>query len=721
MIKLAEVEEKKGPKDQKNLAKLIEDLFDIQRDFARMMLDLTLYRNLLFYLGEQWIEWYPVSGTFKRKLLPANYPAPVDNQIKDFIRTVKSAFLNQQTKPAISPNTAEVEDTQAALLGEKLLEWMDGINDGEFQEEKEKLVIMLGLSGTSFMRTYPDMNAGKWFMDGENLMRAGEVVTRAILPFSVRMDRFGDRLTTKRWVGLQTLQSREWVEDTFKVKIEGSPAANIVDYERRLMRLVSQVSAWKGTGMSTYSSVDEDDDLVIMREAEFRPTEKFPKGRYIVTCQSQTLLDAHRLPIKSKNESWYYTISDFHYDYVPGRYWSESPVNDLISPQQNINEILQLLCVNRKGLGRPRVLSGSDMTLKRIGEGGQHFLLLKFDQFLSAGHKPEISPGVPVPEQIIEELGLHKTTIQDVSGDPKNVLKGHAPSASSSGIQIDILRETAERGHYPDLERYNRDLGKVYKKRLLLAGELYTEKRQIKIGGRGRKVQVMALKGADLRNNTDVKLELDNGIATTRAGQTQLIMQLGEKGFLGDVVNNQELREEILSRLGLSGLTSQANVDMERAEAENAAIVAGMVENIMLVEPGQPGPPDPTTGQPGQPGEPTVVNDDPLFKYDNHQIHFEAHRRFILSASFEDLPIKAKTIAFAHADLHESLVQQAMAAQAAQAAADQQQNAKPGAKPAGPGGKPALVQPGAGGHPMPTTESRLAEQGGTTGGRIPNV
>jgi hypothetical protein len=720
MIKLSEIEECKGTKDEVKLGGLIEQLFDIQHDISRLIIDRILYRNILYYIGEQYIEFIKSAGTFRRKLLPAYIPTPVSNQIKDFVRAVKSALINQKLVPTVSPNTGEPEDNQAAELGSKLLEWMDGINDGEFQEEKEKLVIMLALNGTAFMRTYPDMDAGQWFMDKDKLMKTGEVVTRTILPFSVRMDRFGDRMTAKRWIGLQSLQSREWVEDMFHVKIDTSPAADMIDYERKLMKLVSQVSPWKGAGLEA-QTWEEDEDLVLLREAEFKPTIKFPKGRYIVCCQTKVLLDSERLPIKSEKESWYYTLSDFHYDYVPGRYWSEAPVNDLISPQNAINEIDQLLAINRKGIGRPRVTSPSDIGLKRIGEGGHSFMILKYDALLSGGQKPTIEQGIPLPEQIIEERGLHLTTIQDVSGDPKNVLKGHAPSASSSGIQIDILRETAERGHYPDLERYNRDMGKVYKKRLLLAKELYTEKRQIKISGRGRKMQVLAFKGSDLRDNTDVKLELDSGISTTRAGQTQLIMQLAEKGMFGDVMNNPDLREELVSRMGLSGLTSQSNVDMERAEAEDAAIAAGHMEDIMLAEPGQP---DPTTGQPG---EPTVVNDDPLFKYDNHAIHFEVHRRFILSSAFEGLPLKAKTIAFAHADLHESIVQQTMAAQAA-AAAEQQQNAGPGGKPTGQGGKSAgpsgnggktpLTSPGAGGHPMPMTESRLAERDGNTGGRM---
>lgn len=738
MIKLSEIEACKDQKDRAKLAGYVDQLFDITHDMSMQILHRIFYRNLLYYIGEQYIEFVKSAGTFRRKLLPAYIPTPVCNQVKDFVRAIKSMFLNQKLIPKVSPNSLDPEDTRAAALGGKLLTWMDGINDGEFADEKEEMIIMLVLNGTSFLRTFPDMNIGKWFMTEGGPVKTGEVVTRSVLPFSVRVDRFGKRLRDKRWVGLQSLQSREWVEDTFKVKIEGSPAPDIIDYERKLMKLVSQVSPWKGAGLET-QTFQEDDDVVLLRELEFQPTIKFPKGRYLLSCQKQILLDTPRLPIKSSADAWAYSLVDFHFDFVPGRFWSDAPVNDLISPQNAINEIDQLASLNRKGIGRPRVVTPGDIGLKRIGEGGHSFLMMKYDALLSGGREPKIEPGIPLSRDVFEERAIHQTTIQDVGGDPKNVLKGHAPSASSSGIQIDILRETAERGHYPDLDRYNRTMGKVYKHRLILASEVYTEKRQVKITGRGNRQDIFAFKGADLKNNTDVNMDLDSGISTTRAGQTQVLMQLTEKGFFGPIDQDPNVREELLTRLGLSGVTSQGNIDMELAEMENQSITSGRPENIMLVEQEK----DPATGQPI--GEPVVVSFDPTFRYHNHAIHFEIHRRAILSPSFLELPKEAQTILMAHADLHESLIKMAEA-QALAAQAEEQppgEGEEPGQKPKGPprapgksGKAPASgpgatgskvvppaqsanlnpLQPGAGGRSVALTESRMARRPPIQGG-----
>jgi hypothetical protein len=186
---------------------------------TRQILDRITYRNTLYYIGEQYIEYVRNAGTFRKKLesITGFMPTPVDNEIKDFVRSLKAMLLNQKLIPKVNPNTNEPEDERAAELGANLLQWMDGINDGEFQDEKEKMVVWLALSGTGFFRTYPDMDGGEWFITKDGLLKTGEVVSRVVVPFSVRFDGMGERLQQKRWIGIQTLQDRQWVEDTFKV------------------------------------------------------------------------------------------------------------------------------------------------------------------------------------------------------------------------------------------------------------------------------------------------------------------------------------------------------------------------------------------------------------------------------------------------------------------------------------------------------------------------
>jgi len=657
-----------------SLLRAVDEMFDDSRDVSRQIQERIIWRNLLYYCGEQYIEYMRSSGTFRRRQVPDFMPTPVSNEIREYVRSVKAMLLNQKRIPRIWPNTNEREDIEAATLGESVLIWLDAINDGQIEDEKEKVIIWLCLSGTAFMRTYPDVDGGLWLPDSSS--KTGSVGCESILPFNVRVDSMGDSLEKKRWVGVQSLKPKEWVEDTFQVKIsaEGNQKTYI-DYQKKLSKLVGSVSPWKGHALDMQTIETDDDDLVLFKEVEFRPSAKFPQGKYVVSCGGQIVHQADRLPIAAGPGQWAYTITDFHYNYVPGRFWSDAGVNDLISPQNIINEIDQALSINRKGVGRPRIVAPGEVGLKKMDLPGHGFLALTFNPIM--GQKPEIHEGTPLPQQVLEERRFQKEQMQDTAGDPKNILRGQPPSAQSSGIQVDILRETAQQSKQPDSERFNRSMTRVYKKRLLVAQEVFTEEQVIKIAGRGNRIQTKKFKAADLRGNTDVRLEVDSGLIATKSGQTQVLLNMIQAGMFQEGQINPSLREEIMRRFGMASFTDEIDIDVERAEKENVAVMSGEIPVM--------------TAEIGEGEEQIIVTDDPLFKYDNHAKHYEIHRKFVVSPEFIEMPTQAQTILMAHTDLHHQLMieeQQAMMAQqlAMEGGGDAVQ--AQGSKGRGEGGKP---------------------------------
>lgn len=625
-------------KDERTLLNAIDGFFGDQVDVTRIINERIIFRNLLYYIGEQYLEFVRSSGTFRRRTTPDFIPTPVSNEVREYVRSVKAMLMNQKMVPRVWPNTNEKEDVQASDLGETLLTWLDQSNDGQFFDEKEKLCIWLCLSGTAFMRTYPDADGGLWLPD--NSQKTGDVATECILPFNIRLDGLGDTLNKKRWVGIQSLKDREWVEDTFKVKIEHTESNKThIDYQKRIAKLIGAVSPWKGQVIDMQTLETDDDDLVLFREVEFNPTKDWPQGRYVVTCGGKLLQAAERMPINATRDYWAYSLTDFHFNYVPGRFWSDPGVNDLISPQNIINEIDQALSINRKGVGRPKIITPGEVGIKKLDMGGHGFLALSYNPIM--GQKPSFEQGTPLPEQVIKERMLQKEQIQDASGDPKNVLKGQAPSANASGILTQNLKETAEAGRYPDVDRFNRSLTRVYKKRLLLAQEIYTEERLLKTAGRGNRVKITKFKASDLRGNTDVRLELDSGLITTKSGQAQMLLNMIQAGFFKEGEISPTMRQEVLQRMGMTSFTDETNNDMERAENENIAVASGAFEVMTVDDEGEP------------------VTDDPLFEFDNHFAHQDVHRKYILSEEFRQLPQESQVVLIKHTQLHQRMIEDA--------------------------------------------------------------
>ena len=656
---------------------ITERLFDAQRNMTQQILERVWFRNILYYMGEQWFEWIRSGLTFQRVMPNANIPTPVSNIIRDYVRSMKSLILNKDFVVSIWPNSNDQDDAEAAEMGETFLRWLEATNDEAHLDEKEKEIIWMVICGTAFDRTFTTMENDAWAIDKQGVpISTGDVMSQHISPFNVALDHYGETIRAKRYVGIKSLKPREWVEDTFHIKVgEGSQEGPTINYEKRLATLVANVSPWKGDGLDVSDAENNTEDLVVFKEVEIRPTKQDPHGVYAAMVGDQICFNHKRLPIPMDVDGkWYYTLTEFHYQYVPGRFWADSGVSDLISPQNSINQIDQDLETNRKGVGRPFVLVPTDVNMKRLTKYGQSLLVLQYDAMTSGGQKPEIARGTPLPPQVLNERDIHRAVAQDAAGDPKNVLRGQAPTQQASGIMVDILRDAAEQGHLPDIERFYRSLKRVKRKQLILAQEVYTEERLIKIPDQGGRAKAVAFKGADLRNNTDVRLELSSGAASTKTGQSQVLLKLTETGFFSSESDlDPEYRQDILRRMGLSGFKDKRNVDMERAQGENQLIVNTPPEDLELAH--VPIPPDDenydddfieipvmrglflSMGALEEGGEPIVISDDPLFKYDNHAVHYETHRRFLLSNEFRHLPGPIQEIAIAHTDVHKTMME----------------------------------------------------------------
>lgn len=365
--------------EEPKLKKIYSALFEERSQMAMRILHRVWFRNVLYYLGEQWFEWVKGQNTFRRIVPNVYTPTPVSNLIRDYVRSMKSLILNKDYSVSIWPNSNDQDDRDAAEMGEQFLRWLETYNDEEHIDEREKIAIWLVIAGTAFDRTTISTDDDAWIFDkAGNPIKTGNIASVCVNPFSVCLDSYGEKLRQKRYIGIKSLRPREWVEDVFKVKV--SPADSdkmVIDYERKLSGLVASVSPWKGDGLELITELS-DEDMVLFKEVEQRPTKGFPDGHYSAMVGDKVLFEYDRLPIKpGKDDRWDYSLTDFHYHYVPGRFFSDSGVNDLISPQNTVNEIDQDLAINRKGIGKPIVIVPTDVNMKRVTKYGQSVSVLQ--------------------------------------------------------------------------------------------------------------------------------------------------------------------------------------------------------------------------------------------------------------------------------------------------------------------------------------------------------
>lgn len=690
---MASKEDKAAGKAKEDaIAKIESDLFnsDGGKTGSRQARERVWYRNILYYMGEQWIEWSKTSKRFEAvwQFDEVTEPQPVTNIILDYVRSVKALILNKDVKYKVWPNSNDRDDLQSSELGELVLRDMDAKDGHAIEDEKEGTVLWMTLTGTGFIRDYPDMGLGKWI--GSTGKKTGDVATETVMPFNVFVgDTAGTTLRKKPMIGIQGLKDKAWVKDTFPEYKGGSSGQTGQghDYQRSLMEMIGNISEWKGSNRSgkwmgsglNAIGATISDDMVLFKEIEIAPTKEYPKGRYIVRVDGQTLLDVPRMPIPVGTDgSWFYTLEEVRHNLIPGGFWGEAGVNALISPQNAINRIDQKLIKNRDDIATPTITGPTGMSFQTKSRRGASVKVVEFDPFTSGGMVPNVHRGTPLPDQILKERSIQREAVQDSSGDPKGVLRGQAPSGSS-GVMVDILRETAEAGHAPDVARVVRAFQRSARKRLIIAQEVFTEQRVLKIAGNDGKISVKTFKGAELRHNTDVRLEVTTGFSTTNAGKVSAVTNLITAGIFNPQIVDLQTREELTRLMGLSGFNNKVSADAARAEAENTLLANGEADKVYIEVPllDEAGniPISPVDGSPmaNEDGTPLLIPavDDPLFDVDDHAVHYEVWRQFVISPQFQDLDEKDKVIAMAHGHAHKKRIDVARMTAQADAIEDQ--------------------------------------------------
>ena len=128
---------------------------------SKTIREIVWFRNILFYLGEQWIAWFAESNTFGARFrLNFNEPTPVSNIIRDYVRSMKALIINKKYATRVWPNSTEQKDKDAAELGVKVLKWLESLQCNETDDIKEVVALWMLLTGNAFVRTYANMDNG---------------------------------------------------------------------------------------------------------------------------------------------------------------------------------------------------------------------------------------------------------------------------------------------------------------------------------------------------------------------------------------------------------------------------------------------------------------------------------------------------------------------------------------------------------------------------------
>jgi len=558
--------------------------------------------EIAWFYGDQY-KYYNEGSEDLEDVIP--YPERnvknVYNRIFPLIRQQKGE-LRFNHSFFVEPNTTEPEDIKAAKFGSKVVEFTN--NSGKFNSKLSESDWWMLITGNVFWKEWwnKDLN-GLVKGTGKPTRESGNNDYNYVNPFNVRPDPLAKSREGWRWFIELKRVARSSVEEEFGLPSGTLPAESKDD--------IKDAGLYE---LDDYKTPKE--PTVVRMEFWEKPSEAHPKGRFMVTVEDWLLYDG--VNPSPGGQIPYFQLPGI----VPilGEPWYKSAVRVVMDAQRQFNRANSIVdehieYFRTKGMIPFGSLRGRDEeAFTRAG--------IDFVTFNPRVGQPYFQNPPPVPETIIARLGQMEREIETQSS-VREISYARLPKYASraSGVLFRGLREQDEKVLLPLIEDKNTVLEDALKFRLEIIQQHYGHPRLIKTIGRNKEPDVFYFKGAELRDNTDVKVKAGVELFSNKEVKNEVVMTFVEKGYI------TEPREalELLDVKGLEEYMEEKFIDERQADRENQMLKEGNAY-------------------------PKVSEDD------NHEVHFPKHNNQRKSSEFESWPKKSQENLLKHMEEHKGFM-----------------------------------------------------------------
>jgi hypothetical protein len=673
----------------KQFSEFCKEAFDQRAIYERLW-----WRNLLYILGRQWIYYDSERTQWRDKRMAKWVPRPVTNKMGETLDAVMSVFGSVQLATTTRPDGADPKDIQTAETVNKLApaihleHQMDRVTrEGDFwlistgnvfyhpwwdkrggpggtMVPFEQCVACGAVHGPDEVlaagNTCPDCGAptlqtalspdgvqiGEQIAQGKGCTDACSPLEIAFpLSYTIWDDLPG--LVRKRWRTKMWADANLPKEILKKIQWEKQTS----DRSLQLYRGLATQSDITSGPLSAYAGGGGEATSEGYTEYEqwMKPSKTYPDGLVLRVAgegDSGTILRMDDqslpgpLPYKTAQGNPMFSWIHVPYTRFGGRVWGRSPIDVLITKQDQINQIDSLIQLIIQRVANPVWLEPKGTEVKKFtGEPG---LVVKYNPLALGGAtaKPERMAGENVPSSLFQIREQLYSDIENLAGT-YDIIKGQKPTGVEAFSALQLLVERSQSRYGPVLA--NR--GEAYRTWFSQAVELERQygpvERTWAVLGPNQAWTFQTFKQANLQGAIRIVVEDGSQTPKTSLGKRAAIEQLNQLGVIAPQTN-PDTAYAILETFGQTDLWPGLDTDVKSAlqEQDDFERWAAQVEQIpapidpMTGQPQlQPGPVDPQTGQPAggpQPMGPQLSVPPPGARkpWHNDQVHLAEHKKW---------------------------------------------------------------------------------------------
>lgn len=469
-----------------------------------------LKQNLAAYRGLQ--QGYLNRSTPRREHLPmTKVDRLVVNHLYDMVETRVAQLSRLKPSIQVLPKNDEFQDKNAARASKLLIDHLFEINDMdslERQAQRHKKIF-----GESYLfikwdekkgDIHPD--AGKEVLDEES----GEIIK---VPEDLKVGDICYELEVPWRVLLEQKECFEKVNYAFRIHVE-----HIDDLKKQYPDKKDSIKANDSTMVFDYSTLENTymKDSVMVFEFFHKGTD-FVKDGYYAKFTKDVLLESGESKYSHKCFP-FERITDLD---IPYKMHGVAQLEQVREIQKEHNNLSTLISKNIWLAAHPKWLLPKGAC--KIESLGNDATIVQY-QGPVAPQMAQVAPNSPEVYAFRDKLKEEMEQIYAVHG----VSRGQPPSGVTAAVALQFLNEQEAERSSDEIAKKNDFLKRVARKTLSVAGDYYEmdDGRTMRILGKENKFLLRHFDSANLSKPYDIKVDLGNAIADSKAGKTQRIIEV---------------------------------------------------------------------------------------------------------------------------------------------------------------------------------------------------
>ncbi len=610
------------------------------------------YRNILFYIGKQWIRYDDRKRTWVRPNLPEWMPTPVTNRFASCVDIIASVYSQVKPEIVFGPASSEDPDVQAAKAANAFSDILE--DESGYKDSEDKQNIWLSATGNVFLYSWYDMNpkwgvvqlpifgcpacqftgtAEKFGQGGQaacpqcgNLegiaptgahseVPRGRLTTEVIPPFEIYADLQVEDIKDQpcilrcRTYPLTVIKER-WPEKGANVKAQGASGQLGQFYYQSLAYITNTTDSGFGSGTEYGGGLQA--DRATVWEIFIQDTPQFPGGYHGFVCDK---IELEGGPLEYHDPKGRAVITIIHIKAMntPKRFFAKAPVDDLVHKQIQRNKLEAFIQLAIQRMANPVWLLPNSCSVESItGEPGEK---VRYNDSNTAMAKPERVAGVEVTQSTFRWLEKIDKDFEELAST-YDILKGSMPSNVPTLGGLELLKERALSRFTPTIRNLERARVMLSQHWLWIFKEYGSdERRKITKDQNGEWAQE-CFSNANLEGDVDIKAEPGSAAPRSAAYKQFIAGQLLQNQLLD--LNDPFTRIEVLRTYNAEAFAKSLSEDVSDAQREEGRFILG--QELPVVRP----------------------------DVDNHQIHIASHIRFAKTDKFRKLDPQQQKVFMDH-------------------------------------------------------------------------